>query len=107
MKEFWTLTGYLLAGVVVVAITNAMSLYVTVPLNAIFIIKKTFNGDPEFTIEIGGILKPSNVKLDKFNNNNFWVYLISTMIWNKNQNSSVFESELNIKKLTTWSQNNF
>lgn len=26
-------------------------------------------------------------------------------IWNKNQNSSVWESELNLREIATWSQN--
>lgn len=52
-----------------------------------------------------GILKPFNVKWEFNNgNNNFWVYLISTMkIWNKTWNSNVFKSELNLKEITTQS----
>lgn len=45
------------------------------------------------------ILKPPNVKLRIFNNDDDNNNLISTMkIWNKNQNSSVFESQLNLRE---------
>lgn len=57
------------AWVAVIAITNALSLYVTVPLNAIFHQQKTLDVYLEFNIKIGEIIKPSNVKLHKFNNN--------------------------------------